>query len=318
MDRLIATGSVALGAADTAPVSGTPQYATSGVPGVTPATLWPAYQYNAIQEELVGVISGAGITLDRTNNGQLLAAIAAISRGHLSGLVLSNDGVTPNTKLDVSAGTAIDDTNVAPIVLPSGVIDCTTVGANGLDAGSLANTTWYHTFAIAKPKGANPALLASTSVSSPTFPSGYTLKRRLGSFRTDGSAHILPFVQIGDEFLWKAMVLDANAVTPSTANRTLQTLTVPTGVQVRARVRLQIANAAAAQRGLLVTSPDENDQAVTNQANTLNSSISIVLSTPIIVRTNTSAQVGVRADTSTTFTYSMETFGWFDDRGRFA
>lgn len=103
MDRLIATGSVALGAADTAPVSGTPQYATSGVPGVTPATLWPAYQYNAIQEELVGVILGAGITLDRTTNAQLLAAIRRIATG--AGQAYDFQTPTTGFSLTIAGGT---------------------------------------------------------------------------------------------------------------------------------------------------------------------------------------------------------------------
>jgi hypothetical protein len=81
MDRIIATNSVAIGAADTAPVSGTPQYATAGNPATsTPATNFPAYQYNALQEELIAVIAAAGIAPDRTNNAQLLAAIKKLGQ----------------------------------------------------------------------------------------------------------------------------------------------------------------------------------------------------------------------------------------------
>ena len=89
MDRLIATNTVDAGHADTAPVSGTPGYATDGNPAVDiPATRFPAYAFNAIQEEIIGVILDAGITLDKTNNAQLLAAInsklAAYGRIRLS------------------------------------------------------------------------------------------------------------------------------------------------------------------------------------------------------------------------------------------
>lgn len=76
MDRLIATDSVDLAHADTAPVSGTPEYATSGDPGAgTPATVFPAYAFNAIQEELIAIIVAGGGTPDRTNNAQVLAAL---------------------------------------------------------------------------------------------------------------------------------------------------------------------------------------------------------------------------------------------------
>lgn len=84
MDRLIATNSVASGAADTAPLTGTPQFATDGNPADSiPATNFPAYQYNAIQEELMAIILAAGLTPDRTNNAQVLAALRTIARVRL-------------------------------------------------------------------------------------------------------------------------------------------------------------------------------------------------------------------------------------------
>src|SRR5260221_7622465 len=147
-------------------------------------------------------------SVDETNKLVLL-----LLRSYLAGLTLSNDGTAPNTKIDVAAGVCADDTNAAMISLPSGgAIDCTIAGANGLDTGSLAASTWYHAFAISKPGGSSPALLASTSLASPAFPSGYTLKRRIGSFKTDATAHILGFVQHGDEFWWSSPPLDMTNV----------------------------------------------------------------------------------------------------------
>ncbi len=82
MDLLIAPNSVPLGNADTAPISGTPQWATSGNPATnTPATVLPAYAFNAIQAELTAAIQGAGITLDRTKLTQLAAAIQKMTQG---------------------------------------------------------------------------------------------------------------------------------------------------------------------------------------------------------------------------------------------
>jgi hypothetical protein len=78
MDRLIALNSVNSGNADTAPVTGTPQFATSGAPGGLPPTIFPAYAFNAIQEELIAIILAGGLTRDRTNNAQVLAAINAL------------------------------------------------------------------------------------------------------------------------------------------------------------------------------------------------------------------------------------------------
>ena len=82
MDRLIASNSVALAQADTAPSTGTPQYATDGNPATNvPATLWPAYAFNALQDEICNVILAAGLTPNRNAWNQLLAAIQTMLQG---------------------------------------------------------------------------------------------------------------------------------------------------------------------------------------------------------------------------------------------
>ncbi|ACC71047.1 conserved hypothetical protein [Paraburkholderia phymatum STM815] len=79
MDRLIASNTVAVGSGDTAPATGTPGQATSGNPATnTPATVFPAYAWNAIQEEMIAILAAAGITPDRNNNAQIVAAIKAL------------------------------------------------------------------------------------------------------------------------------------------------------------------------------------------------------------------------------------------------
>jgi hypothetical protein len=65
------------------------------------------------------------------------------------------------------------------------------------------------------------------------MPSGYTLKRRIGSFRTNSSAQIIDFVQDGDEFSWVApFAADISATNPG-ASAVTRTLTVPTGLGSR-------------------------------------------------------------------------------------
>jgi hypothetical protein len=53
----------------------------------------------------------------------------------------------------------------------SETVDITTSGANGLDTGTEANSTWYHVFVIAKDDSTVDALI-STSATAPTMPSG--------------------------------------------------------------------------------------------------------------------------------------------------
>ena len=76
MDYTIAPNVTAIGSGDTAPVTGTKGEFTSGNPATsTPATVLPGYQMNAIVEEIINVILGAGITLSNANNAQLFQAI---------------------------------------------------------------------------------------------------------------------------------------------------------------------------------------------------------------------------------------------------
>jgi hypothetical protein len=87
MDRLIAVGSVDAAHADAAPAVGTPGFATDGNPATnTLATQWPAYQYNAIQEELMAVVEGAEIVPDRNTNTQVRAAIQAMIAAAITSL----------------------------------------------------------------------------------------------------------------------------------------------------------------------------------------------------------------------------------------
>lgn len=72
--------------------------------------------------------------------------------------------------------------------------------ANELDTGSASANTWYYDWAISNGSGA--ACLASLSPTSPTLPSGYTYKARMGAFLTDGSADITAYIQAANRARW--------------------------------------------------------------------------------------------------------------------
>lgn len=238
-------------------------------------------------------------------------ALGGALRGYIAGLICANNSTT---KIDVSAGICTDDTNAFLLGLVAGTIDCGIVGANGLDAGALANSTWYNIFAIAQASGFTPGFLASASLT-PTMPFSYTLKRRIGFFKTDGSAHIIAFSQNGDEFLLATPVLDQNTVTPPTASRTLYTLaSVPLGVKVDALISF-VQSSGAANALYYISSPDQADVSAGSFANfaAILGDVNVI---PMKVRTNTSAQIGVRSNN--TLTFSINTFGWVDTRGRFS
>jgi hypothetical protein len=238
----------------------------------------------------------------------------AILRSYLAGLGTSNNGVTPNTKIDVAAGVCADDTNAQILALSATTLDCGTTGANGLDAGTLANSTWYHLFAIGKTDGTT-ALLASTSLSSPTFPVGYTLKRRIASFMTDVSAHVLGYVQFGDEFLWLAPPTDVNAALGTTS--TPYALTVPLGLNVDAVFTSTIiANDGSA----LFQSPLQNTLSVGTQGAgsdlvSVQGTIGNAAGGRFNIRTDTNRQIRAVASVNS-ITLQIMTHGWIDRRGR--
>jgi hypothetical protein len=94
MERLIAPNSVNLSNADIEPSSGTPQYATAGSPGGLPPTVFPAYAWNMVQEELMAILAAASITPTKNNWGQVIAAIQALittAQGNFSEFKLVND-----------------------------------------------------------------------------------------------------------------------------------------------------------------------------------------------------------------------------------
>lgn len=108
-------------------------------------------------------------------------------------------GATPNTQIRVTADVLVlsDSSGVTRTVRNlNATADCTVNGAvNRLDAGSLANSTWYFVWVISN--GTTDGVLVSTSSTAPTLPSGYTYSACYGATYTDGSAHFLPFNQYG-------------------------------------------------------------------------------------------------------------------------
>lgn len=234
-------------------------------------------------------------------------------RSHLAGLTISRASAT---MIGVAAGAWTESGQTLVFANSSSTIDCATTGAGGLDAGSLANNTWYHVFAIGKTDLTTSAL-ASTSASSPTMPSGYTLKRRIGSFRTNGSAQVIAFVQQGDVFTWDVPVSDWATTNPGTSAVT-RTLTVPTGVVVFAWFSNTESNTTN-NRNVLWTALDQTDTAPTNSLYSMriNCAAAYAVSSEFYVKTNTSAQIRYRTDASgAADVTSGSTHGWVDRRGR--
>ena len=69
-------------------------------------------------------------------------------------------------------------------------------GANGLDTGSEAGSTWYNFWVIYD--GTITASLLSLSATAPTMPSGYTYKKYIGAVYNGGGSDFENFHQMGN------------------------------------------------------------------------------------------------------------------------
>lgn len=157
---------------------------------------------------------------------------------NINGLIVSNDATTPNTKVNISAGTARDSNNMMDITLGSTnanlegstvtaplVVDTATVGANGIDTGTLAASKVYAVYVIADSRYYKPtAGLVSLSLTAPQLPFGYDSFRLVGYAVTDSSVHFLKMYIAGTgnyrQFFYdspQATAITAGAATTYTA-----------------------------------------------------------------------------------------------------
>lgn len=165
---------------------------------------------------------------------------------YMNGLLISNDATTPNTKLDVAPGVCRDSNNMIDMNLGNylgitgyGPANAVTVinfainGANGLDKGAIAASTFYYVFVIGDSSGKQPyAAMASASATAPVLPFGYDSLRMIGCCLTDSSSHLLAYYVSGaganKYFQWDAPI--AVTVTASGTSATYSAMDFSTGV----------------------------------------------------------------------------------------
>lgn len=313
---------------------------TAVIPGSTVSSGWYAYFRNegaglltvtsVAGVNIDGVASialGTGDSMEAAFDGSNYFSIARplVPRGYLGGLTLSNDGGTPNSVLDVSAGMCADSNNATMIRLgaftkSTGGVWTAGTGNNGMGTGlAITANTNYHVFAAII--GITPDVFFDITAVPGRAPANTVAWRRIGSFRTQpASTNIATFVQFGDEVIYGAIFTDVNAATPTTANRTLYPLSVPsgTGIKVNALFNAIMANSALTTQGVF-TSPDEQDVAPATFGNINEQSVGVGGAYGAFNRrTDTSGQIGFRAVTSVNTTFSVFTYGYIDTRGRFA
>lgn len=255
----------------------------------------------------------AGDNSTKAASTAFVTTAAAFAPGSIYGLTLSNDGTSPNTKIDIASGKARDIGDTVNMVLTSTLIKdissswAVGSGNGGMDTGSVAASTWYHVWLIRRSDTGVVDALYSTSPSSPTMPANYDSKRRIGAVKTDGTSHILAFFQAPGTgfFNWKgSQPRDISAVTLNTTPTLYTLASVPLGIKVRVQGLLQCSGTAFQS----VTDPDlgvpvDTTQSV-QQGGQLNQAFFFC---------NTSQQVYVFAGSGTP-TFSIWVQGWQDFR----
>lgn len=249
-----------------------------------------------------------------------IPSIGALPRGHIGGLIISNNGTDGDHDIDVAAGAARDNANATDITLSAITKQIDATWAAGTNAGGLsssltapANDTWYHVFAIIVGGSADVGFDTDISASNLVTDHSATAFRRIGSVLTDGSANIIAFQQYGDDFLWLDPPLDFNASVTTTAQT--PTLSVPLDVNVLSKFNLLDAGSG---NSVYVSPPAVNDEAPSPTAAPLGTQDGQASDIDVQGEcwTDTSSQVRVRTDNGSGATIRIATLGWHDQRGK--
>ena len=174
------------------------EYGVSGWTGLTPGS------------------SGAVLTSNGPGADPSYQALNVVGIPAATGLKITNDATTPNSKVDITVG-FVQLTNASNSAIVrrnlSLVINDAVTGTNGLDAGVIASSSWYYVWII--DNGTTSAGLLSLSSTSPTLPSGYTYSMRVGAMRTDGSNLLLRTIQYGSKANYQVTLSTNTAALPT-------------------------------------------------------------------------------------------------------
>lgn len=293
----------------------------SGVKGAFSVTLNTATGQVATEDLQDSSVTDPKINSTDVASGQVF--------GFLSGLIISNNSVDSDHDLDISIGSARSSDDSVTIPLGTALtkrIDAvwaSGTGNGGLpSAVSLSSNTWYHVFIIANDGATTVDVGFDTDLSATNLlsDSSLTKYRRIGSILTDASSNISEFRQIGDYFYWGVPTQDYSDTSLSTS-RISVAIKTPVDIKTIAMVALRTVGAGGLNIAIILTDPDLSDVTPTSavsQGHADNSgSVDARGKSFIQVPTNTSSEIGFRANTSSASgAAQISTFGWIDQRGR--
>lgn len=248
-------------------------------------------------------------------DGSLLASLPyRPPTGYIRGLQLSRPSVG---QITVSPGQCRDSSDADTIALASAVTKTMSAwavgsGNGGMASGSSSTTgNTLHVWLIKRPDtGVVDVLLSNTL--SPTMPSGYTLRRRVGSV----VAPIPDMMHIGDRLILGSPPQDVSVSDPG-ASALTYALSVPTGIVVEAILHVIIVGGASQTAYALISPLAVADVAPTSTLRNVERFPNNNTPDPayLTIPTDTSGQIRARLNTSASGTaLRIQTLGWLDRR----
>lgn len=258
-----------------------------------------------------------------------LPAGAVAQGGYLFGLRTSPNGGAPTTTIDIQPGVAATANLATPLnmtlgsTLSKSVASAWVLGnGGGLDTGAVADAT-YHIYEIQRSDTGVTDICFSLSPSAPTIgvniPAAYDRWRRIWSILRQGGA-IRAYTQFGDDCIWQAVAsADVNITNPGTGG-TSSPMTVPTGLNVKAKMRWSLGNGGVGATNLNVFSSFGGGASITVLINNIQSGVAGAIATGVAeveTWTNTSGGVSWQISFSNAaISVVAVTLGYMDQRGR--
>jgi hypothetical protein len=231
-------------------------------------------------------------------------------------ITISNNILTPNSKIDFTAGNIQFDDGSGQTTFSAQTGDLAkNFGTDDgmLDVGTVAINTIYYLFVVYNPTTKISKPLASTSLATPSLPVGYTQKKYIGSLgKTNSSGNIRSLSQDNiNNFRYKAPIVDRAGANMPTSPTSL-TLSVPINCIAKNTIYVA-ASGAASGYGLFCPKDATNLNASSTNYN-------MRLATPggseqaysfsEYTKVDSNSQVNI--DATSAFAVEVQTCGWID------